>query len=84
MRPPECAVCGRTDPATRLVRFALDGEARAWRVRAREEGFVGHPPDEEWFCGRHLSAAEALSHRTRLVALRMLCATVEASDVEQP
>ena len=72
MRPPECALCGRTDEGTGLVGFRLDDAAREWHARARSEGFVGHPPDEEWFCSEHRPMAEALSHLTSSEALAAL------------
>jgi hypothetical protein len=79
MRPPECGLCGHTDSGTQIVRFASDPAAQAWRARARVEGFVGHPPDEEWFCSEHLAAAEALCHQTRDTALASLRAQVRGS-----
>lgn len=75
MRPPECELCSRTDAGTVLVRFASDAKARAWRGRAQSEGFVGHPPDEEWFCSQHRAAAEALRHLSRDAALAVLRAS---------
>ncbi len=54
------------------VSFAKDPADADWYVRAKQPGFVGHPPHEEWFCGRHAPAARALAHLTRREALRVL------------
>ncbi|MDX1419975.1 MAG: hypothetical protein R3181_08415 [Rubricoccaceae bacterium] len=64
MRPPVCAVCrDRFSPSEGgLVRFA-DHEPL---------DHPGHPTGLEWFCGRHLAAAEALADRPTAEALRRL------------
>ena len=75
MRPPECAVCGEllAEPAGGLVRFQPTDDSRAWRERAEADGFVGHPPDEEWFCPAHVVAARDLAAtHTRPAALRRI------------
>jgi hypothetical protein len=73
MRPPECAVCGAdVDPRGGLVVFQMDPAAEKWHVRAAEPGFVGHPPNEDWFCGDHREAAEALTERPLGEALAAL------------
>lgn len=63
MRPPVCAVCERMldEPAAGLVRFQPTDESRAWRERAERDGFVGHPPDEGWFCATHVDRARELA-----------------------
>lgn len=74
MRPPICAVCG-TDfgPAEgALVTFALRPTDAEWRERSQREGFVGHPPNVEWFCGVHAAAAQARAGETVDVALAAL------------
>ena len=76
MRPPECAVCDeRFDPfgsGGGLVSFARDPADADWYVRAKQPGFVGHPPHEEWFCEKHVAAARAVAQLTRREAMRSL------------
>lgn len=80
MRPPICAVCHARfgpdddgDGAGGLVSFALDDAARAFHAKkAATPGFVGHPPEKEWFCATHIAAARQLSHLTRSDALQQL------------
>lgn len=79
MRPPICAVChvrivddGEVGGGG-LVTFADDARSIAFRARQQTEpGFVGHPPNLEWFCGDHVRAARALAHRSRSEALAAL------------
>lgn len=78
MRPPICAVCharfGPDDGG--LVSFALDDDARAFHAKKKATpGFVGHPPEKEWFCAAHVDAARQLSHLTRAEALTKLRVT---------
>ncbi len=75
MRPPICAICGARFGGDEggLVSFAMDDDARAFAAkRHAEPGFVGHPPQQEWFCQDHVAAARALSGRTRREALAAL------------
>ena len=76
MRPPICAICHvrfSDKDGGGLCSFADDDASRAFvKRRAEQPGFVGHPPDQEWFCGAHLQAAQALSHLTRGEALGKL------------
>jgi hypothetical protein len=66
MRPPDCALCDkRFDPfgsEGELVSFAKDPADADWYARAKQPGFVGHPPHEDWFCAEHAPAARALAH----------------------
>jgi hypothetical protein len=82
MRPPECAVCAREFGPTEgaLVTFAPRPSDTEWRERSRREGFVGHPPNVEWFCGEHAAAAQARAGETIDVALGAL----RAGPVEPP
>ena len=60
MRPPECARCGEGfDPSDggATVEFRRTAASELWHERAEQEGFVGHPPNLEWFCNQHLSRA---------------------------
>jgi len=83
MRPPECAVCGDdfSAPDGRLVTFAERDSDRQWRERAAAERMVGHPPNVEWFCGVHATAAIERAGETIDVALRLL--TASQSGVRQ-
>lgn len=75
MRPPICAVChARFAPDDGgLVSFALDDRAREFHARRKAEpGFVGHPPEQEWFCAAHIEGARALALVTRPEALARL------------
>lgn len=67
MRPPICAICDEDlGPDGGLLSFRLDDTARDWHARANAEpGFVGHPPEQEWFCETHLEPASELTHLTR-------------------
>ncbi len=78
MRPPLCAVCHvRFGPDEGgLVAFALDERARGFHARRQAEpGFVGHPPEQEWFCAEHVGAARSLTMLTRAEALTRLRTT---------
>lgn len=72
MRPPECVICGDCDAGIQLLRFATDAEAADWYRRAEEEGFAGHPPDQEWFCRVHAERVSPLTSLTLREALRTL------------
>ena len=75
MRPPECVMCGACDEGIRLLGFAMDAEAADWYKRAEEPGFVGHPPDQEWFCSVHAEKASTLTMLTLTEALRAMRGT---------
>ncbi len=68
MRPPICALCHRDfrrEPeGGGLVHFR-DQESLP-------DGMVGHPHGVEWFCGRHLAAAQELSGSSLAEAMRKL------------
>ncbi len=74
MRPPICAVCD--DDAGEdggLVSFVRGPSGVEFDRRCQEEeGFVGHPPYVEWFCGSHITAARELDGRTRREAMAVL------------
>ena len=76
MRPPVCAVCDadlEPNEGGGLVGFRRRPEDEAWHRRSQEEpGFVGHPPDVEWFCAEPIDAARELSHLDLGEALRVL------------
>ncbi|MGE0728281.1 MAG: hypothetical protein AB7O92_18580 [Acidimicrobiia bacterium] len=82
MRPPICEVCDeRFDPgAGGLLTFASTPQSEAWHARAAAEpGFVGHPPDQGWFCPAHLDAARALQPLPLADAVRRLIAAPPAA-----
>ena len=59
MRPPICALCND--------RFSPSDSEKGGMVRFADyellpEGMVGHPKGLEWFCGRHVEDAKALTH----------------------
>lgn len=77
MRPPVCAVCA--------ARAANAADRRDSRDRDHElvqfadfeplpKGMVGHPRGYEWFCKRHLAAAQKLKHLPFAEALRQMLA----------
>ncbi|MDP2345769.1 MAG: hypothetical protein Q8O67_32800 [Deltaproteobacteria bacterium] len=86
MRPPICAICHvRFHEEGGLVSFALDDAARAFAARrASKPGFVGHPPQKEWFCAAHIEAARALTHLTRGDALTQLRALAQPGSPGAP
>jgi hypothetical protein len=79
-------VCGDEfePPRGQLVTFAPRESDRQWRRRAAGSGFVGHPPNVEWFCGVHAKAASALASSTIDLALSELRSAVTdpSSDPE--
>jgi hypothetical protein len=71
MRPPECAICNSDFDCSDeggLIYFAKRPSDVAWHKQMEEKGFVGHPPEAEWFCKRHFKAAKKLEHLTIDVA----------------
>lgn len=68
MRPPECWVCGRGFEPSRdggdLVEFRSRPEDRHLLEEHGGGERVGHPPNAEWFCARHLVGAQRLRELT--------------------
>jgi hypothetical protein len=67
VRPPECHRCGeRFDPGDGgdQVTFRRTKDDERWYARMEEEGFVGHPPNVEWFCAAHIGVARSLEDQT--------------------
>lgn len=67
MRPPICDICDARfdlsgEQAGGLVTFKPSPDDQAQLARLRQPGFVGHPPNQEWFCSTHLPMAKALAH----------------------
>jgi len=55
-----CAICDEDfDPSSGggTVTFAERDSDREWYKRMDEPGYVGHPPNVEWFCKKHHAAA---------------------------
>lgn len=73
MRPPICDVCHEN--------FSLrDGDTvRFANYTPLPDGVVGHPKGLDWFCGRHIEAARALSHLTSGEAVRQIRAAETSS-----
>ena len=75
MRPPICEVCGERieECEGSLISFARSAKDEDWHARANDEpGFVGHPPELEWFCADHVARARELSHLTRAEAMQVM------------
>jgi len=60
MRPPICAICGKKWVCV-LIEFKMSDEGREFEEKAKR-GFVGHPPDSEWFCFGHAMIARKYAH----------------------
>ena len=71
MRPPICAICGKREKC-KLIYFKETKEDKEWYRRAQKEGFVGHPPNAEWFCDEHYPDAAKLAHLTLKEAMAIL------------
>lgn len=52
-----------------LVTCVDDARSEAYSARALEPGFVGHPPNKGWFCGRHDAEAMELAATHTLPAI---------------
>jgi len=68
MRPPICIICGKDfrngkDPGG-LVTFNKTPEELAHNTRMQDQGMVGHQKGVEWFCSKHIQAAEKYKHLT--------------------
>ncbi|MHA1369803.1 MAG: hypothetical protein ACTSWN_00785 [Promethearchaeota archaeon] len=74
MRPPICAICQeRFDPEKGgLVYFRLRKSDEEWHERAERLHLVGHPPEAEWFCEKHINRARELSDLTIDKAFQIL------------
>ncbi len=77
MKPPICTLCGKRLTAKEggLVYFQKVKEDIAWDRKAKDQGFVGHPPYCDWFCGRHFDQAKELQHLTRQQAFQIMAET---------
>jgi len=88
MRPPECDVCGERAARDGLIDCLPTEAGVAFRVRAQQTGFVGHPPDTGWFCATHAPRARERApnhHRGDIIGqLRMADAPPNTPDQPQP
>lgn len=74
MKPPICGICGavpdeRSGERFETIAFRRTAADVEWYRRAEAPGFVGHPPNVEWFCPRHVDRARALTDLTVSEAL---------------
>lgn len=76
MQPPVCCIDSKDfDPDREggLIEFKRTPEGEDFARQAAEEGgFTGHPPDCEWFCGKHEARARSLSHLTLVEAMAIM------------
>jgi hypothetical protein len=78
VRPPDCFICQRSlrdgEPYSSFtdVWFALTPEEEAIRREQDRQGWVGHPPEVEWFCDKHSALAEEHAHLHWREALELL------------
>ncbi len=78
MKPPICVLCGkdfRDSDEGDLVYFKKSDSDKAWDKlmdAQDQEGFTGHPPYAEWFCGEHYTEAKKLQNYTLEEALKIL------------
>lgn len=79
MRPPICEVCNeRFDPKEgALVTCVADESSFAFAERAKQPGFVGHPPNKGWFCADHEARAREFSTS---LSLPGVVASIRAQD----
>lgn len=69
-----CCICNKNLDSDEggLVYFKKRPRDFEWDERAKEPGFVGHPPYAEWFCGEHYKKAKDLSDLTVDEALNQI------------
>lgn len=77
MKPPICDYCNQRfelsgENAGGLVSFKPTAEDKKQLARFKRPGFVGHPPNQEWFCHDHIQLASSLSHLSLAEALKTM------------
>ncbi len=74
MKPPVCCICNKILEADEggLIYFKKRPSDHEWDVRAKQPGFVGHPPYAEWFCEKHYERAKDLGDLTIDIALNKI------------
>lgn len=73
MRPPICAICHKDFRADLgkggTVSFKPTESDKSYNEKIRKRRMVGHPPNLEWFCNKHLKIAEKYKHLNRSEAI---------------
>ena len=74
MMPPLCCICNKDFGPNEggLIYFTEDEDDKIANERLSQPGFVGHPPNAFWFCGKHYPAAKELSNLTKKEAFKIL------------
>lgn len=60
------------------MKFVSRATDLAWRERAKRPGFVGHPPDTDWFCADHIGFARQIAGNT---AIDVALTTMRAAKI---
>ena len=73
MMPPICAICDEDffDEGG-LIYFKETEEDKIFNERLRQPGYVGHPANAFWFCGKHYAQAKKLEHLTKSEAFELM------------
>ncbi len=75
MKPPRCELCNRSfnpKEGGGLIQFS--------DYTPLPDGITGHPEGVEWFCSRHVDAANDLRHLSSADAMRELTRTFGPSE----
>ncbi len=69
MKPPLCAFCRKnfrthSELEFKLVRFKKSDVQVVKEAKLKDENFVGHPANAEWFCNEHIEHAKTHSNLT--------------------
>ena len=84
MRPPICAVCRKRFAPSEggKIYFKVSEDDKVYKEKLKEPGFTGHPPNLEWFCGKHLAKAKEYSDLYRIEALKIIKSIFEDTESE--
>lgn len=80
MKPPICSICDKrlkynkisSEEGGDIVYFKKRKSDIKRHKHMEEIGGVGHPPEAEWFCGKHLKRAKELKDKTIDEAMKLL------------
>ena len=74
MKPPICSICNTYFDLEEggLVTFVPDAEDAVLLEKFKQPGFVGHPPNQFWFCGVHIDAARKVRGLTKGEAFKTM------------